>query len=751
MAGFNQVLPAEIFDTLNHILLEWAAADPAHICLCEKQLQMGLPHLSLPNLVRFTLLSQGSQVLLFTAEVTDFPQQHRMQLSLAADPIMAFLQTLQPLLPPSSKRRLDPIAGLRAKLHLTSQALTPELGSLPAAIVWQLLTAVSQAQPQALPANVATCQPLVSAAMVRQVEQERLLHQVVGQIRRSLELPVILNTALEQVRPFLDVDRLLLLQFTHADAPDQEFEILTRHVRCEALAEKHLESRLKKIPKKFHTYALTRQDYQAYQQGHSLVIADIQAAYAHIPAVLNQLQQLQVQSSLSTPIQVQGQLWGVLIAHQCQTPRTWPNDQQTFLKQIAEHLAIAIQQAQLYAQLQVQAQTLEQRVIERTQALQEALIATQSANRTKSDFLATMSHELRTPLTCVIGMSATLLRWSLGPLNDKQRSYLKTIHDSGEHLLELINDILDLSQVESGRAILSLSEFSLSQLTRQCLQAMREKAISGGVELKGEILTGDRDLFIADQRRCRQILFNLLSNAIKFTPAGGRVTLRVWLENKSVIMQVEDTGIGIPNEKKSLLFQKFQQLDTSYQRSYEGLGLGLALTKQLVEMHHGWIEVESVEGKGSVFTVELPVQQLPSAAREQTSPDAALAGRIALIEDNEETATLICELLTAAGFQVIWMIESSTALDQIQLLQPLLVILSANLASMDGYAMIHRVRLHPPTRATKILLLTPTANAEQRQQYHSAGADAYLNLPIQPEHLLQKITQLLALPLVSTP
>jgi two-component system, sensor histidine kinase and response regulator len=751
MTGFDQVLPAEIFDILNRILLEWAAADPAHICLSEKHLQVSLPHLSLPNLLRFTLMSHSSQVLLFTAEVTELPNRYRMRLSLAADPIIAFLQTIQPLLPPPSKRRLDPVASLQTKLNQAfhpqtarshaSHALTPELGSLPAALVWQLLAAVSSEQSQVLPATAISCQPLVSAAMVRQVEQERLLHQVVSQIRQSLELPVILNTTVAQLRPFLQVDQLLLLQFSQPMQPSQDIEVLSGWVHHEALAEPYL------VLERPYAYGLTHQDYHAYQQGHSLVIADIETAYAHAPTILNQLQQRQVKASLSTPIRVQGQLWGVLIAHQCQqnpAHNQWQDNQQTFLKQIAEHLAVAIQQAQLYAQLQLQAQTLEQRVIERTQALQEALIATQSANRTKSDFLATMSHELRTPLTCVIGMSATLLRWSLGPLNDKQRSYLKTIHDSGEHLLELINDILDLSQVEAGRVALNLSEFSLSQLSRQCLQAMREKAITAGVELKVEILTGERDQFIADQRRCRQILFNLLSNAIKFTPEGGQVTLRVWLENKSAILQVEDTGIGIPEEKKSLLFQKFQQLDTSYRRSYEGLGLGLALTKQLVEMHHGWIEVESVEGKGSIFTVELPLQQIPSEAKGLAGADAASAGRIALIEDNEETATLICELLTAAGFQVIWMIEPSTAVDQIQLLQPLLAIISANLAGMDGYAMIRRLRLQLSTQGTKILLLTPTINAEQRQQYHSADADAYLNLPIQPEHLLQKIAQLLA-------
>ncbi|HBY78686.1 MAG TPA: hybrid sensor histidine kinase/response regulator, partial [Cyanobacteria bacterium UBA11148] len=191
-------------------------------------------------------------------------------------------------------------------------------------------------------------------------------------------------------------------------------------------------------------------------------------------------------------------------------------------------------------------------------------------------------HELRTPLTCVIGLSATLLRWSFNeggtpiiPL-DKQRQYLKMIQENGEHLLDLINDILDLSQVEAGKAVLNITEFSLAKLSHQTLRSLQEKATVRNIELEMDFrIKPQHDRFRADQRRVKQILFNLLGNAIKFTPEDGKVTLRVWREQNLAIFQIEDTGIGIADEHLPLLFQKFQQLETTYHRRYEGTGLGL--------------------------------------------------------------------------------------------------------------------------------------------------------------------------------
>jgi two-component system, sensor histidine kinase and response regulator len=633
--------------------------------------------------------------------------------------------------------------------------------------------------------TITVCQPLVAEALHQQVEQERLLHQVTTQIRQSLELPVILKTAVKQVRDFLKVDRLVIYQFdfdyTASPTPNHldsslNTELLnlpktaiSKNISAESLPlstevgwgcvtyEAKSSETISSVLNLTEGNGLTHVPNcrKKYRKGLTFAIDDIETAYPNSPCLLEFLRKIGVRAKLVAPLVVKNKLWGLLIAQQCFDTYHWQDSEKIFLKQIAEHLTVAIYQAQLYSQLQQQKNTLEERVIERTQALRDTLHAAQAANRAKSEFLAAMSHELRTPLTCVIGMSATLLRWSFGqdgvksiPIH-KQRSYLQTIQESGEHLLELINDILDLSQVEAGKAILNITEFSLSKLARQTLRTLKEKAFHQKVNLEMDFqveLDGDR--FFADQRRVRQILFNLLGNALKFTPAGGIVTLRVWREHNSVVFQIKDTGIGIAKEQIPLLFQKFQQLETSYHRTYEGTGLGLALTKQLVELHGGRITVESVVAQGSLFTVWLPNH--PTTTEESikaTLTPSYLSipnGIIVLVEDQEETATSICEILTAGGYQIIWLIDASTAVAQIALLQPKAVILGWQLAGMDGFEMMQCLRNSPETQRIKVLALTNPSLPENQEQSLSRVVDDYLYKPIEPLQLLHKVIAMMS-------
>ncbi|MEM1172944.1 MAG: ATP-binding protein [Cyanobacteria bacterium P01_H01_bin.35] len=599
------------------------------------------------------------------------------------------------------------------------------------------------------------CKP-IETALKKQIEQERLLNQVTTQIRQTLELPEILSTAVEQVRKFLKVERLLIYQFNHPLLLTNNIKVVNQEkgsVKYEALASEKISSVLG-FSETENCFFPPNSSIVQYSKSYVHAIADVEIAYCKFPCLLELMREHQIKAKLVVPIIVDEKLWGLLIAHQS-SEREWQENEKRFLKEIAEHLTIAIYQAQLYAELQKQKQTLEKRVVERTQDLYDALQSAESANCAKSEFLATMSHELRTPLTCVIGISSTLLQWSYGNRGakiipvEKQRAYLQTIHDSGEHLLELINDILDLSQVEAGKTVLKISEFSLSKLSYELWQNFREKAEKNEVKLIFEQnVNPELDRFTADQRRVKQILFNLLSNAIKFTPRGGNVTLKVMRDRNTAIFQVEDTGLGISEEQKPLLFKKFQQLDSPYNRQQGGTGLGLALTKQLVELHSGIIELESTVNIGSTFTVKLPAQPLKLANEklkqkgESASNILSLQGTVVLIEQEEEIATIICDILTAAGLKVVWIIEGSTAVEQIILLHPVAVILDMQLPGIDGLDIIQQLCTTSSTKNIKILALT-NANIDINQEYYyAAGVDECLTKPINLEYLLSKIIAL---------
>jgi two-component system, sensor histidine kinase LadS len=233
--------------------------------------------------------------------------------------------------------------------------------------------------------------------------------------------------------------------------------------------------------------------------------------------------------------------------------------------------------------------------------------AMEIASKHKSDFLANMSHELRTPLNAIIGFSEALIDRMFGDLNEKQLEYQKDIHESGKHLLSLINDILDLSKIEAGKMELELSTFHLPTAVSNAVTLVRERAMRHGIALGVEIdeRLGD---FQADERKLKQVLLNLLSNAVKFTPDGGRVDVSAKLDTDKVQIAVQDTGVGISPEDQASLFEEFKQLGKDTSRKAEGTGLGLALTKRLVELHGGQILVDSAVGHGSTFRVLLPVQ-----------------------------------------------------------------------------------------------------------------------------------------------
>ncbi len=267
------------------------------------------------------------------------------------------------------------------------------------------------------------------------------------------------------------------------------------------------------------------------------------------------------------------------------------------------------ERSRLYEEVKTLNLELEEKVKERTKELEETVQAAEVANRAKSDFLAGMSHELRTPLNAVIGFSQVLQEQYFGKLNEKQVEYVTDILESGQHLLSLINDILDLAKIEAGKMELELSKVIIKDLLGSSLIMIKEKALAHGISLDIDT-TGDLEglEIMADERRLKQVMFNLLSNAAKFTPDGGAIRVESWKEGKELIISVSDTGIGIASEEQEKIFEEFYQATGGIRDKTPGTGLGLPLTRSIVEMHGGriWVESEG-RGKGSRFTFTLPI------------------------------------------------------------------------------------------------------------------------------------------------
>jgi signal transduction histidine kinase len=269
-------------------------------------------------------------------------------------------------------------------------------------------------------------------------------------------------------------------------------------------------------------------------------------------------------------------------------PGCFTNDEIALLQTFADQAVIAIENARLLTELQTRTRELE------------------VASQHKSEFLANMSHELRTPLNGIIGFSDVLLQGMFGEMSEKQTEYLQDILGSGQHLLSLINDILDLSKIEAGRMELDLGDFHLPTAIDDALLLMRERAARRGLALERHV-DQRLDEICADQRKVKQVLLNLLSNAVKFTPDGGRIDVRAAPVNGSVEISVTDTGIGIAPEDHDAVFEEFKQVGKAEKKA-EGTGLGLALCRKFVELHGGRIWVKSQLGAGSTFTFSLPLR-----------------------------------------------------------------------------------------------------------------------------------------------
>jgi signal transduction histidine kinase len=290
---------------------------------------------------------------------------------------------------------------------------------------------------------------------------------------------------------------------------------------------------------------------------------------------------------LAVPLLREGEATGSLTIR-WQDVQPFSSKQVALLQSFADQAVIAIENVRLFKELEAANRGLE------------------AASHHKSEFLANMSHELRTPLNAVIGFSEVLLQRMFGELNDKQDEYLKDIYASGQHLLSLINDILDLSKIEAGRMELTPAPFHLPSVLENAVTLVRERAARHGITLQVDLDPQLGEL-VGDERKVKQALLNLLSNAVKFTPEGGHIGLKAGRKNGLVEIAVTDTGIGIAPEDQAAIFEEFRQVGSDETRKQEGTGLGLTLAKKFVELHGGKIWVQSEVGRGSTFTFTLPV------------------------------------------------------------------------------------------------------------------------------------------------
>ena len=391
-------------------------------------------------------------------------------------------------------------------------------------------------------------------------------------------------------------------------------------------------------------------------------------------------------------------------------------------------------------------------------ALQEKNIELEHANRMKSEFLATMSHELRTPLNAIIGFSEALKDGLMGHMSEVQHEYVGDIFTSGQHLLSLINDILDLSKVEAGMMSLELEPVDLKQLLSNSLSIVKEKAAAQRIHLE---LEAGEDLGIPqlDMRKTKQIVYNLLSNAVKFTPKGGRVSLRARRVPRTAVgtlpgtrpvhgfpladseygefleICVSDSGIGISSKNMAKLFQPFSQIDSSLARKFEGTGLGLAMVKQMAELHGGTVAVASAQEQGSSFAAWLPLRTpgaaaitLPRSAGAAPAAAAEPGPRIALvIEDDDQAAELVRLLLEAEGFTVLRAASAEAAL----LLAPQqtlsLITLDIQLPGIDGWEFLQRIRENSSLARVPVLIIAGQAYSNM---VLTGGAAAVLQKPI---------------------
>jgi len=452
-----------------------------------------------------------------------------------------------------------------------------------------------------------------------------------------------------------------------------------------------------------------------------------------------------VRSVLGVPLRGQGSVIGTLLV-QSRTPKKFREDDRQLLSALADQAAIAIQNATLYEQVRRHAEDLEAKVEARTRELQEANRRLEDASRHKSEFLANMSHELRTPLNAIIGFTRLVMRRAQDVLPARQYENLEKILISAEHLLGLINDILDLSKIEAGRMEVCAGTVDLDAVIDGCLRTVEPMVKSERVRLQKQVATELLPLW-TDEEKLKQVIINLLSNAIKFTDAG-TVTVTARPESGTVAIAVADTGIGIPENALELIFEEFRQVDSSSTRKHGGTGLGLSISRHFARLLGGDITVKSTLGVGSTFTMRLPLRyEAPATAMHagvvathEEGTGRPQNGKVILaIDDDPDVIYLLRENLGEAGYRVVGALSGQEGLHKARELKPFAITLDITMPNKDGWEVLYELKMDPATKDIPIIVVSIVDNKELG---YRLGAFDYLLKPVDRDAVIAALTRI---------
>ena len=432
-------------------------------------------------------------------------------------------------------------------------------------------------------------------------------------------------------------------------------------------------------------------------------------------------------SMLAVPLLREQEIIGMLVVRR-KVPGRFQDSTTELMETLASQSAVAIHHARLFRELGEKSRELE------------------VAGRHKSEFLASMSHELRTPLNAVIGFSDVLLERMFGELNERQEAYVRDIRDSGRHLLELINEILDLSRIEAGRMELEVTPLSLPELMEHGLAMVREQATQHRITLSLDVAP-EVGVVWGDELKLKQVVLNLLTNAVKFTPEGGSVEASATVVGSEARVAVRDTGIGIPKDEHERIFEAFQRGGRSPQASAEGTGLGLTLSKRIVELHGGELWMTSRPDAGSTFGFAIPVSgpgavphvgALGERSEEALEGEAATPDTVVLVEDDRHSAELLAVYLEGAGYRTALARDGVEGLELARRLRPCAIVLDIVLPRLDGWALLAQLKADPATSSCPVVIVSML---DQRGKGFALGAADYLVKPVDRDEMLDALTR----------